>query len=372
MLVNKPSSSRRFELDWLRILAFGLLIPFHTGMFFVSWEWHIKNNVQWKSLEFIMIFFVQWRMSLLFLISGAALAFTSKNRQWKDFIRDRSVRILVPLIFGMLVIIPPQTYLQVKDIAHLNNYWEVYPYAMADGLSELNWNHLWYLAYLFFYSVLLLLVPQTTRLKWATIISKPVVICTFGALASITEFLLRPIFQSTHDLDDDWANHALYIPFFLMGYSLYSNPQSLSFIKKWRWQFFAVSSLIVCFLYVVYWVPDVDPQKNNYFIYQVAKGFNRWGWILTFLGFSLNNLTFSNPFVSYASQAVYPFYILHQTVIILIAYPLTNVSWPVQIKFLCIICGTIAVCLVLYELIRRTHILCLLFGINDKSKFKSS
>src|SRR5215217_818565 len=93
------ATSRRYDLDWLRVIAFGLLIFFHVGMFFNHWDWHIKNNELTHAVEWPMRFTSQWRMALLFMISGAGVYFALGSRSGGGFLKERLVRIFIPLVF---------------------------------------------------------------------------------------------------------------------------------------------------------------------------------------------------------------------------------------------------------------------------------
>lgn len=114
---------RRHDLDWVRVCAFGLLVLYHVGMYYVTWDWHVKSPDASDALEPFMLLSSPWRLSLLFLVSGAATAFLlGKARQAADatgtrtrFLGARSRRLLVPLVFGMLVIVPPQAYYEVVE-----------------------------------------------------------------------------------------------------------------------------------------------------------------------------------------------------------------------------------------------------------------
>lgn len=100
---------RLTELDWLRVLAFGLLILYHSGMFYVSWDWHVKSPRLIPALESWMLWLNPWRMSLLFLISGAATALMAARVDGtQGLIAMRSKRLLLPLLLGMTVIVPPR------------------------------------------------------------------------------------------------------------------------------------------------------------------------------------------------------------------------------------------------------------------------
>ncbi|PTB89076.1 glucan biosynthesis protein, partial [Marivirga lumbricoides] len=101
---------RRYDLDWLRVIVFGLLIFYHVGMFFVPWGWHIKNNVLYEDLTWPMRFLNQWRLPILFVISGMGSFYALNKRNGFQFMGERIKRLLIPLIFGMAVIVPVQVY----------------------------------------------------------------------------------------------------------------------------------------------------------------------------------------------------------------------------------------------------------------------
>src|SRR5690554_2031314 len=113
---------RRYEFDWLRVLAFSLLVFFHTGMLFVSWEWHIKNNEISEIIEWPMIFISQWRMPLIFLISGVGVYYALGYRSPKVFMRDRIKRIFIPLFTGIFLMVAPQVYFERLTQGFDGNY----------------------------------------------------------------------------------------------------------------------------------------------------------------------------------------------------------------------------------------------------------
>ena len=108
---------RRHDLDWVRVAAFFLLVLYHTGMYYVTWDWHVKSPHASDALEPFMVSSSPWRLSLLFLVSGTATAFLFRKRAaaGKGFLGQRSWRLLVPLVFGMLVIVTPQSYYEVVE-----------------------------------------------------------------------------------------------------------------------------------------------------------------------------------------------------------------------------------------------------------------
>lgn len=160
-------TTRRYDIDAIRVLAFGILILYHCGMLYVpDWGWHIKSNYRADGLAVVMQFFNAWRMPLLFLISGAAIALARPTRNLSSFLATRSQRILLPLLCAMILTVPFQAYVQAVSNGSiapgvgefLLRYFTFQPWPMGafDG-SEVGftWNHLWYLPYLFVYTLLL-------------------------------------------------------------------------------------------------------------------------------------------------------------------------------------------------------------------------
>ncbi|MFT5848840.1 acyltransferase family protein, partial [Psychroserpens sp.] len=146
---------RRYDIDWLRVIAILAVYFHHIGMPFNGDEFHIMNTESSKLLDDIMVFFEQFRLPLLFLISGTGTMFAFSKRTWVQFVKERSMRLLIPLFFGVLFIVPPQTY--YEQIHNFSAYFDVY----KTGAFETN--HLWFIENLFVMSVVL--IPLILFLK---------------------------------------------------------------------------------------------------------------------------------------------------------------------------------------------------------------
>ncbi len=381
---NYSLSSRRYDLDWLRVLAFGLLIFYHTGMFFVEWEWHIKNNVISEAMEGPMRFVSQWRMPLLFMISGAAVYFALQRRSAGSFAGERVQRILLPLAFGMFVVVPPQIYFERLTQGNAYSYVGFYPSVFEfqpypEG--SFSWHHLWYLAYIFVYSLVCLPLfrywlsekgrPQL--LRFAAFFAKPGWVFLPALWLLGGDLILREYFpEDTHALLDDWANHFKSLSLFVIGFGLVAQQSFIDAVAQQRRVSLGIGLVTATVLYARYWVqwPE-DISEAEVILFRCLSYLNGWSWLLTILGFARTYLNFTSPALRYATEAVYPFYILHQTVIICLAYPMIEWALPVGVKFVVISLGTFGVCWLLYEgLIRRIAFLWPLFGLkaskNDK------
>ena len=222
------NTQRRFDLDWVRIAAFALLIFYHVGMYYVTWDWHIKSAHASGAIEPLMILSAPWRLSLLFLVSGVATAYLLARSNTGGFLGRRSIRLLVPLAFGMLVIVPPQSYLQVVERLHYNggfaHFYQLYIngyHGFCDGddcLRLPTWNHLWFVAYLWVYTVVLYavvrlfprLMPRLRTLA-ETHLSGPGVVLWPIAFLALARIALAGSFPQNHALAGDWYNHAQYL-----------------------------------------------------------------------------------------------------------------------------------------------------------------
>ncbi|WP_050801827.1 acyltransferase family protein [Shewanella sp. HN-41] len=226
-VITPVNHIRRHDIDWLRTLAFGLLILYHVGMYYVAdWGWHVKSNNQSILLQDFMILTNQWRMSLLFFISGIALSLVvlQSRLSRKHLAGLRLNRLIVPLIFSMCFIVPPQLFYELQQHgltmnywAFLQEYWNVNttlaPFKQS-AIGLLTWNHLWFLPYLFIYSLLVLILFPLYSFVGKGLQTRGLSLWWFMGLIILSmAFIwahLRESFPITNALVDDWYNHAKY------------------------------------------------------------------------------------------------------------------------------------------------------------------
>jgi hypothetical protein len=388
-LLAKPG--RQYGLDWLRVLAFGLLIFYHTGMFFVTWNFHFKNPETSVYTELWMLFMNQWRLSLLFFVSGAGAWYALGRRTAGQFAGERLRRLFIPLVFGMLVVVPPQIYAErLAKGQFTGSYWDWYPSVFEfvpypEG-GSLSWHHLWFVLYLLCYSLLALPLfrfwrsdrGQAWRARFAGFFTQGHRIYWLCVPAWLSLVLLEPDFNSNHGLVADWHNHATYLPMFVLGFALLSDPQVLAHLQARRRTSLLLGLGLVMAMYVFFWLPNreipgfawMPPTHSSpqyewaFFIYRSLKALNSWCWILAICGYALRYLHLDRPFVRYANEAVYPFYILHQSVMLPLGYVVLRQPWPLNAKFWAIALGMFAITWALYEgVVKRTALTRLLFGL---------
>ena len=375
---------RRHDIDALRVLAFGLLILYHVGMFYVAdWGWHLKSAYLSEWLQLPMLVSNQWRMPLIFLISGLAVNFVWGKYSALRFAGRRMWRLCVPLVFGMAVVVAPQAYFEaVAKDAIEPGFWRLMgeyltfrafpPDAWAGAeIATWTWNHVWYLPYLLVYTLALIPIARfldgpgaglrsaVRRLRGAWLILVPVV-----PLMIYGNFVFPNFPNVTHALFGDFYAHAMYFTFFLYGFLIGNDPDVWSELRRLR----KVTLLLAIGFFVLFRVSiDLAPDDPTFWHEQVSMSIvylNRWLWIVAVLGWAHHLLNRPMRWLPYATEAVYPWYILHQTITVTAGYYLSRLALGPVVEPLLVLGVTIGGCFVLHEyLIRRIAILRPLFGL---------
>jgi glucan biosynthesis protein C len=366
--VTQSPSIRRHDLDWLRLIAILILLFYHTGMWFNTWGWHVKNSDTSVAFNYWMVWLHFWRMPLLLFISGAGTYMALGKRSPREFARERFRRLFIPLVFGMFVIVPPQIY--YEHIDEYSGYWDFYktvfeivPYPKG----SFSWHHLWFILYLLIYSLLLIPFlnyirsPRSQALrnlaaKWMT----PAAGMIFFPILVLftTQLVLRPYFpEETHDLTD-LAFFVYYMCFFLFGMLFYSEPRLWDAAGANRNRLLAWALANLALFYFMYlnlrgevklpWSEDISET-----IFDILGIFLSWSVLITVIGFGQRFLNRYHPLLKYVNESLYPFYILHQTVIIAIGYYICQLDWSIAAKFWTISFLTLITCVGIYFLIIR-------------------
>ncbi len=376
---------RRIDLDWVRIGAFGLLIFYHVGMLYVSWGFHIKSVHRVTALEPLMLILNPWRLSLLFLVSGVATRFILRKSAPGSLLRARSVRLLIPLVFGMLVIVPPQAYDQiVESLSYPAGFLDFYTrHYLAFGtqfcpspcLVLPTWNHLWFVVYLWVYTMslggLLMMAPALVHwleVKLAKALSGVLLLVVPSTLFAIYRLTVLPSFPSTHALFGDWYNHALFATVFLIGLLLARMETFWDAVERRRW--IALGLAVVSYLsFLAVWSGKIGTPPSLWLkLYGgLAYGFYQWLCMVAVLGFARRWISADSAARRYLTDAIFPYYIVHQTAIIIIAHALHGRDLPAWLEASIVITGTIVTCVLTYEIVRRVTIFRPLFGLRAVS-----
>jgi len=369
-------SSRRHDIDALRFLVFSLLIVYHTAMLYLDGaHFHMKSTYLTEQLNFPMVFINRWRMEIVFIISGVSCAMMTQTTRGA-FLWRRVKRLLLPLVFGLLVIIPVQPYCEGVSNGlvepgygqFLLNYFggHTWPAGAFDGWQYgFTWNHLWYLVYLLLYTIVLVaLQPLLARMRplfaglrgWRLML-----LPALPALAATAFLKLR--YPETHALVRDWYAHAIYFTMYLYGWWLGNDKELWQELARLRWH----TLLLAPCAFAVYVGFDLIHSENLLTWASLGswpmRNVYMWLAICAILGWSFTLLNRPFAWLPWARQTVFPWYILHQSAIVVLAYWLVPLALGPVLEPLLILLGTVAICWSITSLISRINWLRPCFGL---------
>jgi hypothetical protein len=347
-------------------------------MGFVTWEWHVKNPETSTVLEYAMLFANRWRLPLLFFISGAGVAFSLRRRSFSQFAGERATRLLLPLVFGMLVVVPPQIYLErlTQGVrfetygAFYKTVFDLQPYPQG----SLSWHHLWFVAYVLVYALasipLFALARSGTGVRALAALAGwfekyPAAIYLVNVPNLLIGIFLAPHWPTTHNLISDWANLTGTWLTFLWGFVFASERRLLDLVTKRRREFLYLGIGVAMVFFGMRvtgvargWTPDVRNVIGN-----LVSGYFGMAWIFALVGYARAWITRGSAALRYATEAVYPFYIVHQTITVALVFWLIPWTAGVWTKFPLVALGTFAGSWLIFEAVRRLDPLRPLFGL---------
>ena len=383
-VISTAKHGRRYDIDFLRVFAFMLLILYHVTMLYAQGEgWHVKSAYQTDALSIPRLLVNQWRMPLLFIISGLAISFVWHKYSAGQFAMKRISKLMVPLLFGMAFVVAPQCYYEALGkgliepgfIKFMGQYltFQDFPDEAWAGEKEIHWtwNHLWYLPYLLFYTLALIPIaklidgPLAGFRKWfqnlrgAWIIVLPLV-----PLMIYGHFVFPKFPYISHALLDDWYAHVMYFTFFLIGYLIGRDAGFWAELARIRKVTLALAAtFFVLFILRNEFMPD-DASFMLEKVSALITYANRWLWIVTIFGWGHHLMNRPMKWLPYATEAVFSWYILHQTLIVVAGANLAKFSLGPVVEPALVLIATFGGCFVIHEfIIRRTGFLRPLFGV---------
>jgi len=381
------TTSRQAYLDWLRILAILGVLFFHSAMAYVSeWEWHIKNKETSNLLMEFNFWLSRFRMPLLFFISGTVSYFMLKNKSTVSFIGMRFRRLFIPLLFGILVIVPPQVYMERLTQGFHGNFFDFYPSIFQTGpypKGNFSWHHLWFIWYLFVYDIIFApLFKYCTAGKGRQVLQKlnflakgkMIYLLTIPSVIIYASLTMK--FPGTNDFIHDWCNIFYWLTFLLVGFLCIANPVFMDSLERNRRTSFALAFLTIVFINYIRW-NSIEPwdtipgYKSDWRTYGFLSlyAFTAWFWLMTAVGYGKRYLDRKTKSLNYINQAVYPFYILHQTVIVILVYYVVQTQESILAKYLFTVIVAFIISMSIYHLFIRPYaVMRLLFGVKPGKK----
>jgi glucan biosynthesis protein C len=384
-------TERRYDMDWIRIAAFALLILYHCGMFYVTWDFHVKSSRASDAIEPLMLLTNPWRLTLLFVVSGAASRFMADKMNVGQFTWARMGRLSPPLLLAFFVIVPPQSYYEIVEAlqavgqqlagnAMLDNFYVKYAtgsgnWCDADGcLFTPTYNHMWFVAYLILYTLaLVVLLPLLRRLPkaFAWLLAGPGLLLTPWLFLFAARAILYPIYGETHDFRADPYAHTTYFAAFLFGFAIAKYQPFFDRCVKWRGPALiaSVAAWTVLIAVNALYPGDATPPDSALIAVRGVRELQAWTAIIAAIGFAHRYLrTADGPIRQTLTQAIFPFYLIHQTIIVVAGHYLDELRLPVALEGALLVGVTALGCWIFFDLGRRVPALRVWIGLPSKAK----
>ncbi|RZJ95574.1 MAG: DUF998 domain-containing protein [Brevundimonas sp.] len=373
--VNPAPSSRRYDLDWIRVGAFGLLILYHVGLAYAPYDWHLHSAHTFEWMREAVLITNPWRLTLLFFVSGAALRFMSARRTPREVLVSRLERLGPPLLFGIVVLVTIQSWIEaVEKSGWSEGYWrwlwhEFSPGGLINGVPV---NHLWFVLYIAVYS--LVAVALMRRPDWIEKVegfidrrlTGPWVLILPMAYLAVIRILLFPAFGVTNFLAWDWYNHALSLGAFLFGYLAARRSLLWSDLERYRWHALAVAAacLPVMMLQVAHPGGGAFLGVPRNLVFAI----DQWAVIAAILGFANRHLRDKGgAVITYLTGAVFTCYLAHQTILVVALWFVRPWALPAGVEALTLVIVTLGGSLAIYEVVRRLPLVGPIWGLKARA-----
>lgn len=374
---------RLHYFDWLKMIAvLGVFFSHMAWLFDILYSWKVENT---KAYALVM-FGTQWGMSIFFLIAGANGWFSLRSRTSRQFLRERFIRLVLPFIAAVILIAPLQAYFVDLSRSAFHGSYSEYFMDLVSRI-QLSWNpqsltaysfHLWFLAFLFLFSLLALpLFVFLRRKPGQHFVSRLATACErrggiFALMLPLV--LIQAALRASFPGYQGWTDFLIWFVYFVYGYIFLSDQRFDQAIQKQ-----GVPSLIVgvtSFLIIVatmYGPPFMNFWQSTpsysvtYVLYQLLFSITAWSLMIFVLYFARRFLNFDNRVIGYASKAILPFYILHYLIITMITYFFVGWNMNIVMRFSLVSILALAATLAVYDLlIKRIGVIRWLFGMKPK------
>lgn len=350
-------------MDWIRVLATAAVFLYHCSMFFNPFPWHVKNNELGSDGILVFSLFVgAWIMPIFFAVSGISTSYALRKRRANEYIKERLVRLGVPLLFGVMILTPPQVYIErLVNGQFRGSLFEFLPH-FFDGVyldfgGEGNFAffglHLWYLLVLLIFSLLTLPLFQKMNLK--------------NEIGKI-HFIVMPfiLFLSgvVHTQALGGWDLGFYLIVFIYGFYVFSSPSFKEIVRSTFIIHFLVA-VVTSSIYILWFMDDLPVNGSMEEIaFFAIRTINCWSWVICIFYLADKYFSSSNRSLKYGSEASMPFYVLHQPIIVILGFLIKDLPWSVPVKLLFLITAAFAVIMLIYHIvIRRLKVLRFLFGM---------
>lgn len=380
---KSDASERRYELDWLRVILFGILVIYHGALGFGphAAEVYAFENDQTGGpvLELSLYFSNTWRLPALFLISGIGTYFATSRGPSMSFMGKRIVRLMVPVIFGTFVLNLVAGYAMHHAMGHEVSW----PYMIARWVfspDRYQVMHLWFLTNLTVYTVICWPL-FTCRERLETMRVSPVAL-VLGAVVAVTVIavIFKPLARGGQG---EGYQFAWYWGLFVAGYVFGTQHRAILDWTARSWRQLLVAG-IISFAVELVLIAQIDARGDGFgalahnggwaaqgampaygpltLAFTVFEGFNAWFFSLAAMGLCARYLNQPSPRLVQLSQAVFPVYVLHYPVTVVALAVAASLAWPWQVEMIVVIFVVYVVTWALYLAAKNTPFPVFLIG----------
>lgn len=370
-------AERRYDLDWVRIIGMAAVFVHHVAMYFNTWPWHAKNGELTPAFEPLNLVFLTWNMPLFFLISGFAAKAALQRRGATGFVKERLLRLGVPLLVAVFLLSPHQVYSERVTYGRfsgtfldfLPRYFHGWYYVTPEGNFAWMGLHLWYVLVLLVFAVVTLpLVLRTRAGRLPGPLDRLFQRAAPAGVLLLLPLLILALQGILYALGWD-AGHSgwpfgVYLAHYLLGFHLLSADGFRAGVRRAgriAWAGVAATLVPVAF------IPEPTAFGGAFVTWHLARTCHGWWWMVGLLYLGDRHLNRQSPALAYCHEALLPFYILHQPVIVALGFALRAVPIPVAVKFPLLLATAFAVTWALYHAaVRRVGLLRFLFGMRPR------
>lgn len=351
---------RKHFIDNLRWLCVLLLIPYHACMIYNGFGegFYIKGDSVPVLNNFLLIV-SPWFMPLMFALAGASTAYALERRTAGQYVKERFLKLFIPLVSGLLLVIPIQTYFAERfHNGYTGGFFEQYvmfftkPTDLSGYTGGFTPAHLWFILYLFIISLvalpIILLYKKGSRRLPVDKMTVPMLLPMFIFIAIMSLVL-----------NIGGKSLGYFFAFFILGYFILSNETVQQRLVKSRWILFAAFAVLTGVKLYIFNVLNLVGGTWNGLLSDLVA----WLGILSFVGLGRQYFNASNKVFSYLAEASFPIYILHQTVLVAVAFYVFRLTPAVPLQVTLIIIGSYIATLGVYEVFRRIPGVRFIFGI---------
>jgi surface polysaccharide O-acyltransferase-like enzyme len=369
--VSREPGTRRADLDWIRVSAFGLLILYHVALVYSPYDWHLRSTHTFDWLRQGLLVTQPWRLTLLFVVSGAALRFMSAGKPAAGVLRARVIRLGVPLAFGVVALVPIQSWIEATDKGYWSGgllSWIAFEFSPAGLRNGVPVNHLWFLTFICAYTAAS--VPLLVRPDWTAWLEARLACALSGWRLLVVPALYLIVARCwlyyylgvTNQVVGDWYNHAQSFAAFLFGFLLVKRDGVWRDLERFRWIGLGVAAVAL----PLAMLQSAHPGGGAF--HEIPRNgvyaLDQWATIVAILGFASRHLRgASTPRLRYLNEAVFPCYLAHQTLLVLAIWLIKPAQLPAPLEVALLLVATFGGSLLVYEAVRRVPPIRPLWGL---------